>query len=60
MLKLKNTKGKVMNLVTGKHFSKSDPGAFQEKIVGLYESRIKKIKNQLPNVLAESLSSEKK
>jgi hypothetical protein len=33
----KNSKGRIMNLVTGKHFSKSNPEAFQQKIVALYE-----------------------
>jgi len=46
MRKLKNSKGKVMNLVTGKHFSKSDPEAFQQKILSLYHSRIKKLADQ--------------
>lgn len=46
ILELKNSKGKVMNLVTGKHFSKSDPEAFQQKILSRYESRIKKLADQ--------------
>jgi hypothetical protein len=46
MRKLKNSKGRVMNLVTGKHFSKSDPEAFQQKILSLYQSRIKKLADQ--------------
>jgi hypothetical protein len=41
----KNSKGRVMNLVTGKHFSKSNPGAFQEGIVELYKNKIDKFKN---------------
>jgi hypothetical protein len=45
-LELKNSKGRVMNLVTGKHFSKSDPEAFQQKILSRYENRIKKIADQ--------------
>ncbi len=44
----KNLKGKVMNLVTGRHFSKSDPGAFQQKIISMYENRIDEIKNNWP------------
>lgn len=43
---LKNSKGKVMNLLTGKHFSKSDPEAFQQKIVGAYQARMKKLVDQ--------------
>ena len=46
MRQLKNSKGKVMNLLTGKHFSKSDPEAFQQKILGLYQARMKKLANQ--------------
>ena len=36
----KNSKGMVMNLVTGKHFSKSNPETFQEKILTLYNDKI--------------------
>jgi hypothetical protein len=46
MRQLKNSKGKVMNLLTGKHFSKSDPEAFQQKILGLYQTRMKKLADQ--------------
>jgi hypothetical protein len=46
MRKLKNSKGRVMNLVTGEHFSKSDPEAFQQKILSLYHSRIKELADQ--------------
>jgi hypothetical protein len=46
MRQVKNSKGKVMNLVTGKHFSKSDPEAFHQKILNLYQSRIKKLADQ--------------
>jgi len=46
---LRNIKGRKMNLVTGKHFSKSDPGAFQEKIVRLYDIKV----DQLTSRLAE-------
>ena len=41
--KLKNSKGRVMNLLTGKHFSKSDPESFQQKILILYQSKMKKL-----------------
>jgi len=44
----RNSKGKLMNLVTDKHFSKSDPGAFQEKIVAMYEQKIDQLKNCRP------------
>jgi len=36
----KNSKGKVMNLVTGKHFSKSNPEAFQEQILTRYNDKV--------------------
>ena len=36
----KNSKGKVMNLLTGKHFSKSNPETFQEKILKKYNDKI--------------------
>jgi hypothetical protein len=36
----KNSKGKVMNLVTGRHFSKSNPETFQEKIITRYNDKI--------------------
>jgi hypothetical protein len=42
----KNSKGRIMNLVTGKHFSKSNPEAFQEKIVQMYESKVAKLRKQ--------------
>jgi predicted nucleotidyltransferase len=42
----KNSKGRVMNLITGKHFSKSNPEAFQEKIVELYETNVEELKNR--------------
>jgi Nucleotidyltransferase domain len=36
----KNSKGKVMNLLTGRHFSKSNPETFQEKIITRYNDKI--------------------
>jgi hypothetical protein len=44
----KNSKGKIMNLVTGKHFSKSNPETFQEKILSRYESKIAWFLNNHP------------
>lgn len=44
----RNSKGRLMNLVTAKHFSKSDPEAFQEKIVALYEERLNALKDRWP------------
>jgi predicted nucleotidyltransferase len=44
----RNSKGRVMNLITGKHFSKSNPDAFQERIIGMYANKIEGFKNQWP------------
>jgi hypothetical protein len=44
----RNSKGKIMNMITGRHFSRSNPEAFQERIVAMYESRIERFKNQWP------------
>ena len=37
-----------MNLVTGKHFSKSNPGTFQEKILTRYNDKIEWYLNYHP------------
>jgi hypothetical protein len=37
---LRNKNGNTMNLVTGKHFSRSNPGAFQEKVLAKYEQKL--------------------
>lgn len=37
---LRNSKGKIMNLSTGKHFSKSNPEAFQEKILTVFSNKM--------------------
>jgi len=39
-----NKKGHTMNLVTGKHFSRSNPGEFQEKVLALYEQKLSDLK----------------
>src|SRR6476660_6597093 len=44
----KNSKGRVMNLVTGKHFSKSNPETFQEKILTRYDDKIEWYLNYHP------------
>jgi hypothetical protein len=44
----KNLKGKVMSLITDRHFSKADPGAFQHKIVTLYENKLDQVKTNWP------------
>lgn len=45
----KNSKGRVMNLVTGRHFSKSNPETFQEKIITRYNDKIKWYLNDYPH-----------
>jgi hypothetical protein len=37
---IRNKNGRTMNLVTGKHFSQSNPGAFQEKVLFLYKQKL--------------------
>jgi len=36
----RNKNGHTMNLVTGRHFSRSNPGAFQEKVLALYKQKL--------------------
>ncbi|MEP7374647.1 MAG: hypothetical protein ABI675_14730 [Chitinophagaceae bacterium] len=36
----RNKNGNTMHLVTGKHFSRSNPGAFQEKVLAKYEQKL--------------------
>jgi hypothetical protein len=36
----KNSKGLVMGLITDKHFAKSDPGNFQQKVLSLYQQKM--------------------
>ncbi len=40
----RNKNGNTMNLVTGKHFSRSNPGAFQEKVLAKYEQKLNDLK----------------
>lgn len=39
----RNEKGFMMGLVTGKHFARSNPGGFQEKILSHYEDKLNKL-----------------
>jgi hypothetical protein len=41
---LRNNKGQTMELITGKHFARSNPGAFQEKVLALYEQKLSGLK----------------
>ena len=40
----RNEKGQMMGLITGKHFARSNPGAFQEKVLAIYEQKLKALK----------------
>lgn len=41
---MRNKKGQTMELITGKHFARSNPGAFQEKVLALYEQKLSGLK----------------
>ena len=43
----RNEKGQTMGLITGKHFARSNPGSFQEKLLLLYDEKLSgmKLKN---------------
>lgn len=36
----RNKNGYTMNLLTGKHFARSNPGSFQERVLNLYERKL--------------------
>lgn len=40
----RNKNGRTMKLITGKHFSRSNPGAFQEKVLAMYEQKLIELK----------------
>ena len=40
----RNKKGQTMDLITGKHFARSNPGGFQEKVLALYEQKLSELK----------------
>jgi hypothetical protein len=44
----KNIKGRIMNLLTSKHFAKSNPDFYQERIIEKYNNRIDEIKSRWP------------
>jgi hypothetical protein len=39
----RNNKGQMMGLITGKHYAKSNPGAFQEKVLEQYKERLDRL-----------------
>lgn len=40
----RNKNGQAMRLITGRHFARSDPGSFQEKILRLYNQKLADLK----------------
>jgi hypothetical protein len=54
-----NIKGGRMGLRTGKHFSKPNPAFFQQKILMLYESKLKEIDRILKPEMSNYSFSEK-
>lgn len=45
---MRNEDGDEMDLITGKHFARSNPGMFQEKLLALYEQKVEEMKRQWP------------
>ena len=46
--KAHNHEGKEMALITGKHFARSNPGSFQEKLLAVYDEKINEMKTRWP------------
>jgi hypothetical protein len=45
----KNDKGRIMNLVTDKHWAKSDAGSFQQEVLSRYENKLSELKQRWPH-----------
>lgn len=43
-----NYQGRTMDLVTGKHFARSNPGMFRERILEMYDAKINEMKTRWP------------
>ena len=43
-----NEKGKPMGLITGKHFARSNPDSFQEKILSAYNKKLSVLQSGMP------------
>ena len=41
----KNNKGQLLGLISGKHFARSNPGAFQERVLALYDQKLAALKD---------------
>jgi hypothetical protein len=55
---MRNKKGQTMDLITGKHFARSNPGDFQEKVLALYEQKLSGLKSsQYPGTFTSSSSA---
>lgn len=46
---MRNEEGKEMDLITGKHFARSNPGMFQEKLLVLYQEKLNEMKRLWPD-----------
>ncbi|MBL7738086.1 MAG: hypothetical protein JNK14_02620 [Chitinophagaceae bacterium] len=44
----RNEQGKQMDLVTDKHFARSNPGMFREKLLAVYQEKLNGIKEKYP------------
>jgi hypothetical protein len=45
---VRNQEGKAMDLITGKHFARSNPGMFQEKLLARYNEILNGMKKRYP------------
>ena len=44
----RNVKGKVMGMVTGKHYAWSNPESFEDKVLTEYERRLEELQSRIP------------
>jgi hypothetical protein len=44
----KNMKGRVMNLLTSRHYARSNPDFYQERIIGKYNAKVSELKKKWP------------
>jgi len=49
----KNIKGRIMSLLTSKHFAKSNPDFYQERIIERYNDKVEALKSQWPGFFKE-------
>ncbi len=49
----KNIKGRIMSLLTSKHFAKSNPDFYQERIIEKYNDKVAALRSQWPNFFKE-------